>query len=62
VLRTRTVSERGGFTKICKESDEILALPTFGFEASELMAVVQTAMIARFIGHFSKSVMILHHG
>jgi pyruvate/2-oxoglutarate dehydrogenase complex dihydrolipoamide dehydrogenase (E3) component len=47
VLRTRTVSERRGFMKmlVASESDEILGFAAFGFEASELMAAVQTAMI-----------------
>ncbi len=48
VLRTRTVSEPRGLMKmlIGKNSDEILGFTAFGFEASELMAVVQTAMVA----------------
>jgi pyruvate/2-oxoglutarate dehydrogenase complex dihydrolipoamide dehydrogenase (E3) component len=46
VLRTRTVSEPRGFMKmlIAKERDEILGFTAFGFEASEQMAAVQTAM------------------
>jgi len=49
VLRTRTVSEPRGFLKmlIGANSDEILGFTAFGFEASELMAAVQTAMIGR---------------
>ncbi|MGH7905222.1 MAG: dihydrolipoyl dehydrogenase family protein [Candidatus Binataceae bacterium] len=49
VLRTRTVSEPRGVMKvlIAKESDEILGFTAFGFEASELMAAAQTAMIGR---------------
>jgi pyruvate/2-oxoglutarate dehydrogenase complex dihydrolipoamide dehydrogenase (E3) component len=49
VLRTRTVSERRGFMKmlIGKGNDEILGFTAFGFEASELMAAVQTAMVGR---------------
>jgi pyruvate/2-oxoglutarate dehydrogenase complex dihydrolipoamide dehydrogenase (E3) component len=49
VLRTRTVSEPRGFWKILvgANSDEILGFTAFGFEASELIAVVQTAMIGR---------------
>jgi pyruvate/2-oxoglutarate dehydrogenase complex dihydrolipoamide dehydrogenase (E3) component len=49
VLRTRTVSERRGFLKmlIGANSDEILGFTAFGFEASEPMAAVQTAMIGR---------------
>jgi pyruvate/2-oxoglutarate dehydrogenase complex dihydrolipoamide dehydrogenase (E3) component len=48
VLRTRTVSEPRGFMKmlIGKDCDEILGFTAFGFEASERMAVVQTAMLA----------------
>ncbi len=47
VLRTRTVSERHGLMKmlIANENDEILGFTAFGFEASELMAAVQSAMI-----------------
>ncbi len=47
VLRTRTVSEPRGFWKMLvgANSDEILGFTAFGFEASEPMAVVQTAMI-----------------
>jgi len=49
VLRTRTVSEPRGFLKmlIGANSDEILGFTAFGFEASEPMAVVQTAMMGR---------------
>ena len=49
VLRTRTVSEPRGFLKmlIGANSDEILGFTAFGFEASEPMAAVQTAMIGR---------------
>ena len=49
VLRTRTVSEPRGLMKmlIAKDSDEILGFTAFGFEASEQMAAVQTAMIGR---------------
>jgi pyruvate/2-oxoglutarate dehydrogenase complex dihydrolipoamide dehydrogenase (E3) component len=47
VLRTRTLSEPRGFMKmlIDERSDRILGFTAFGAEASELMAVVQTAMI-----------------
>jgi pyruvate/2-oxoglutarate dehydrogenase complex dihydrolipoamide dehydrogenase (E3) component len=46
-VRTATVSEPRGFLKmlIGKSSDEILGFTAFGFEASELLAAVQTAMI-----------------
>ena len=49
VLRTRTVAEPRGLLKmlIGERSDEILGFTAFGFEASELMAAVQTAMVAR---------------
>jgi len=49
VLRTRTVSEPRGFLKVLigADSDEILGFTAFGFEASEPMAAVQTAMIGR---------------
>jgi pyruvate/2-oxoglutarate dehydrogenase complex dihydrolipoamide dehydrogenase (E3) component len=49
VLRTKTVSEPRGFMKmlIGADSDDILGFTAFGFEASELMAVVQTAMLGR---------------
>ncbi|HEX3336408.1 MAG TPA: FAD-dependent oxidoreductase [Jatrophihabitans sp.] len=49
VLRTRTLSEPRGFMKmlIAADTDEILGFTVFGTEASELMAAVQTAMIAR---------------
>ena len=49
VLRTRTVSEPRGLMKmlIAKDRDEILGFTAFGFEASEQMAAVQTAMIGR---------------
>ena len=47
VLRTRTISEPRGFMKmlIDEGSDRILGFTAFGAEASELMAVVQTAML-----------------
>ena len=47
VLRTRTISEPRGFIKMLieAESDRILGITVFGAEASEMMAVVQTAMI-----------------
>jgi pyruvate/2-oxoglutarate dehydrogenase complex dihydrolipoamide dehydrogenase (E3) component len=47
VLRTRTLSEPRGMIKmlIDKTSDRILSFIAFGAEASELMAVVQTAML-----------------
>ncbi len=46
VLRTRTLSETRGFMKALIGSDDrILGFTAFGAEASELMAVVQTAML-----------------
>ena len=47
VLRTRTLSEPRGFIKMLMEktSDRIIGFSAFGAEASELMAVVQTAML-----------------
>jgi pyruvate/2-oxoglutarate dehydrogenase complex dihydrolipoamide dehydrogenase (E3) component len=49
ILRTRTISEPRGFIKmlIGKRSDEILGFSALGFEASELMVAVQTAMAGR---------------
>jgi pyruvate/2-oxoglutarate dehydrogenase complex dihydrolipoamide dehydrogenase (E3) component len=49
VLRTTSTSEPRGFLKmlIGASSDEILGFTAFGFEASELLAAVQTAMIGR---------------
>jgi len=48
VLRMRTLSELRGFIKllVAVETDYILGLTVFGFEASEILAVVQTAMLA----------------
>jgi pyruvate/2-oxoglutarate dehydrogenase complex dihydrolipoamide dehydrogenase (E3) component len=46
VLRTRTLSETRGFCKtLIGGDDRILGFTAFGAEASEMMAVVQTAMI-----------------
>ena len=49
VLRTRTVSETRRFLKVLigADSDDILGFIAFGFQASELMAAVQTAMVGR---------------
>jgi pyruvate/2-oxoglutarate dehydrogenase complex dihydrolipoamide dehydrogenase (E3) component len=49
VLRTRTLSETRGFLKalISTENDEILGFTALGVHAGELMAVVQTAMLAK---------------
>ena len=47
VLRTRTISEPRGFIKMLLDAggDRILGITVLGAEASELMAVVQTAML-----------------
>jgi pyruvate/2-oxoglutarate dehydrogenase complex dihydrolipoamide dehydrogenase (E3) component len=47
ILKTRTLSEPRGFLKmlIGAQGDEILGFTVFGVEGSELMAIVQTAMI-----------------
>jgi pyruvate/2-oxoglutarate dehydrogenase complex dihydrolipoamide dehydrogenase (E3) component len=46
VLRTRTLSQVGGFMKaLIGPDDRILGFTAFGAEASELMAVAQTAML-----------------
>ena len=46
VLRTRTLSETRGFAKaLVGADDRILGFTAFGAEASEMMAVVQTAML-----------------
>jgi len=48
VLRMRTLSETRGFMKmlIGVQTDRILGFTVFGTEASELIATVQTAMLA----------------
>ena len=46
VLRTRTLSQTRGFVKaLIGADDRILGFTAFGAEASEMMAVVQTAML-----------------
>ena len=46
VLRTRTLSQTRGFIKaLIGADDRILGFTAFGAEASELMAVAQTAML-----------------
>lgn len=62
VLGTRTVSERRGFMKmlIAKESNAILGFTAFGFEASELMAAVQTAMIGHLPYTMSRDAIFTH--
>lgn len=48
VLRTRTMSESGGFMKALVDADDhILGFTMIGSEAGEVMAVVQTAMLAK---------------
>ena len=46
ILRTRTTSESRGMMKVLvgKNHDEILGFTAFGFEASELLSAMQTAM------------------
>jgi pyruvate/2-oxoglutarate dehydrogenase complex dihydrolipoamide dehydrogenase (E3) component len=48
VLRTHAISEERGFMKmlIAADSEGILGFIVFGAEASELLAAIQTAMIA----------------
>jgi pyruvate/2-oxoglutarate dehydrogenase complex dihydrolipoamide dehydrogenase (E3) component len=48
VLRTRTIDETDGFMKVlvAADSDRILGFTMIGPEAGEVMAVVQTAMLA----------------
>ena len=48
VLRSRTMSETRGFMKavVAADSDRILGFTMLGAEASEVVAVVQTAMLA----------------
>jgi pyruvate/2-oxoglutarate dehydrogenase complex dihydrolipoamide dehydrogenase (E3) component len=55
VLRTKTISEPRGFMKalIAKDNDEILGFTAFGFEASEPMVAMQTAML----GHLPYTVL-----
>ena len=46
VLRTHTLSQTRGFMKaLIGADDRILGFTAFGAEASEMMAVVQTAML-----------------
>jgi pyruvate/2-oxoglutarate dehydrogenase complex dihydrolipoamide dehydrogenase (E3) component len=49
VLRTKTVAEPRGLMKVlvAKRSDDILGFTAFGFEASEQMAAMQTAMVGK---------------
>src|SRR5262249_54206088 len=49
VLRARTLSETRGFMKalVGHDSDEILGFTAIGPHAGEILAVVQTAMIAK---------------
>lgn len=48
VLRTETTGEKRGFMKalVAAERDDILGFTMFGADAGEVMAVVQTAMLA----------------
>ena len=49
VLRARTLSETRGFMKalVSQDSDEILGFTAMGPHAAEVLAVVQTAMMAK---------------
>jgi pyruvate/2-oxoglutarate dehydrogenase complex dihydrolipoamide dehydrogenase (E3) component len=48
VFRARTLSETRGFVKaLIGDDDRILGFTAYGAEASEMMAVVQTAMLGR---------------
>ena len=49
VLRARTLSETRGFMKalVSQDSDEILGFTAMGPHAVEVLAVVQTAMMAK---------------
>jgi pyruvate/2-oxoglutarate dehydrogenase complex dihydrolipoamide dehydrogenase (E3) component len=48
VLRTRTLSETGGFLKaLVAEDDQILGLTVFGTGAGEIMGAVQMAMLGK---------------
>ena len=48
VFRAHTLSETRGFVKaLIGADDRILGFTAFGAEASELMAVAQTAMLGR---------------
>lgn len=48
VLRTRTLSETGGFLKalVAVDSDRLLGFTALGVSGGEVIAVVQTAMLA----------------
>jgi pyruvate/2-oxoglutarate dehydrogenase complex dihydrolipoamide dehydrogenase (E3) component len=62
VLRTKTVSEARGFLKLLigAHSDDILGLTAFGFEASEPMVAVQTAMVGRMPYTMLREAMFTH--
>ena len=48
VYRAKTLSETRGFVKaLIGGDDRILGFTAFGVEASEMMAVIQTAMLGR---------------
>jgi len=55
VLRTMTVAEPRGLMKVlvATDSDEILGFTAFGFEATELMVAMETAML----GHLPYTVL-----
>ena len=62
ILRTRTISEPRGFLKalIARNSDEILGFTAFGFEASELMVAMQTAMLGHLPFTILRDAIITH--
>ena len=62
VLRTKTISEPSGFMKVlvAKNSDAILGFTAFGFEASELMVAMQTAMLGQLPYTILRDAIITH--
>jgi pyruvate/2-oxoglutarate dehydrogenase complex dihydrolipoamide dehydrogenase (E3) component len=62
ILRTRTISEPRGFLKVlaATNSDEILGFTAFGFEASELMVTMQTAMLGHLPFTILRDAIITH--
>ena len=64
VLRTRTISETTGFMKALVDgsSDRILGFAMIGPEAGEVMATVQTAMLAGMPYSFARALGSSYHG
>jgi pyruvate/2-oxoglutarate dehydrogenase complex dihydrolipoamide dehydrogenase (E3) component len=62
VLRTRTIAETHGFMKVLVEtqSDHILGFTMLGPEAGEVMAIVQTAMLAGMPSTGLRDAMLTH--